>query len=78
MTILVVIITFIILWFVWSNLKVAKANKLFYDQLVKKGISHEEAKSIIKIENINYQERVKAGEKGLMLNDHLKEVADQY
>lgn len=81
MTILYSIVAIIVVWLIWlviNNIDVMKANKWFYNSLLDKGISPEVAKSIMDQENINYQNRVKSGAKGLKLIDHLKEVNEIY
>jgi len=72
--IVLIAVAIIVLFFVYSNYKVARANKYFYSELLKLGFSSFAARVAVQKENENYQNRIKSGERGLMLIDHLNEV----
>ena len=72
--VLFLVLTVALIIFIISNLSVRKANKSFYEQLISKGVEHHEAKRIMDEENEKYGDRIKYGERGVMLSDHLKEV----
>jgi hypothetical protein len=81
MTILIIVFGIVILGLIIilirSNISVMKANKYFYNELIYRGIHPHEAKSIMDAENRNYQNRIKSGERGLLLINHLNEVLER-
>ena len=70
------VVVILVAFFVYSNYTVAKANKYFYNELIKRGLIPEAAKQVMNQENKAYQKRIKSGERGLSLKDHLEEVLE--
>lgn len=70
------VLVLIIAYFIYSNYTVAMANKYFYTELIDRGLIPEVAKQIMNQENKAYQIRIKSGERGVSLRDHLEEVLE--
>ena len=79
MIVIYIIIGIVVTLLLWSNITVYRANRWFYNELIKKGYDPQQSRRIMDNENLSYQMLVKAKiYKGPMLIHHLRSVIDEY
>jgi len=76
--IIISVVIVVVSYIVYHNFSVMKANKQFYYELLERGVNAALAKRIMNQENKVYQDRIKSGERGLSLRDHLEEVLEKF
>jgi hypothetical protein len=73
-----ILVSIFLISLIASSISVWIANRNFFKELTLRGYDEEEAKTIMNRENVEFQSRVKTGERVLNLAQHLREVLHNY